>query len=56
MVLDQNSTNEAYVIGFLDQIIMGFGENVGVVDQVDLTWEQSQPGTTVTWVSAPVTS
>ena len=39
VVLDQNSTNEAYVIEFLDQIIMGFSTNVGVVDCVDLTWE-----------------
>ena len=38
VVLDQESTTENYVIAFLDKVIMGFHENLGVSDWIDFTW------------------
>ena len=38
VILDKNSTAEGYVIEFLGKVIMGFRENIGVSDWVDITW------------------
>lgn len=38
VILDRESSTEAYVIAFLDKVIMGFHENLGVSDWIDFTW------------------
>ncbi|MYC32000.1 MAG: restriction endonuclease [Chloroflexi bacterium] len=38
VILDKESTTEAYVIEFLDKVIMGFHESIGVSDSVEITW------------------
>ena len=38
VILDKESTTEAYVIEFLGKVIMGFSENVAVSDWVGINW------------------
>ena len=37
VILDKDSTTEAYVVEFLDKVIMGFSGSIGVSDWVEFT-------------------
>lgn len=38
VILNRESTTEAYVIEFLDKVFMGFRESIGVSDKFEITW------------------